>query len=368
MNAKTQQNMKKCIVFTGGGTAGHVTPNIALIKQLQKDDHINIHYVGSNDGIEKQLIRPLQIDFHGIRSGKLRRYFSWKNFIDPFNIGIGILQSLILLHKLKPNLVFSKGGFVAFPVVFAAWLLRIPVIAHESDMTPGLANKLSFPFAQKICLSFEKTQQYFKNKSKTIITGTPIRAELFQGDKNKGLEYCQFTTTKPCLLIIGGSMGSEIINQTIRAALNTLLKHYQVIHICGKNKLDASLKNQVGYKQFEYIQAELPDLFAASDIVISRSGANSLFELLALQKLHVLIPLSLKASRGDQIHNARYFEKKGTSVVLAEEDLTPDSLYQALQTVQDKANDIRNELTNQNLTSGTDLILQIIKKIGGASN
>jgi len=350
---------KKCIVFTGGGTAGHVTPNIALMEGLLTQDY-KIEYIGSKQGIEYELIQSLDIPFHAIRSGKLRRYFSWKNLSDPLNVLFGILQSLILLLKLKPALVFSKGGFVAFPVVFAAWLLHIPVIAHESDMTPGLANRLSFPFASIICLGFSATQQYIKNQQKIHITGTPIRTALFQGNRVNGLHYCRFTSEKPCLLIIGGSTGAEIINQTLRSALTTLLKSFQIVHLCGKNKLDPALQNIHGYQQFEYVQTELPNLFAAADIVISRAGANSLVELLALQKTHILIPLSLKASRGDQIQNARYFEKQGCSLVLAEEDLSPETLYQVIKAAQNNQTTLQQHIQSLNMTSATEKIVALI--------
>jgi len=350
---------KTCIVFTGGGTAGHVTPNIALIEALLKQNY-NIEYIGSKQGIEHMLISSLGIPFHAIRSGKLRRYFSWKNLSDPFNVLLGIFQALILLLKRRPALVFSKGGFVAFPVVFAAWLLRIPVIAHESDMTPGLANRLSFPFTRLICLGFSETKKHIKNQQKIQITGTPIRAALFQGNRSQGLEYCQFTPEKPCLLIIGGSMGAEIINQTLRSSLATLLKSFQIIHLCGKNKLDPTLENLPGYQQFEYVQTELPDLLAAADIVISRAGANSLVELLALQKTHILIPLTLNASRGDQIQNARYFEKQGCSLVLAEEDLSPETLYQVIKAALNNQTMLQKNIQALNMTSATEKMIALI--------
>ena len=363
--------MKKHIVFTGGGTAGHVTPNIALIEALLLENNQTenssaknitwqIDYIGSEQGVEKKLIAELNIPYHGIKSGKFRRYFSWQNFLDPFFVLYGIVQAFFLLRRLQTDLVFSKGGFVAFPVVFAAWLNRIPVIAHESDLTPGLANRLCFPFVKKICITFAAGKSFFKNPTKVIVTGTPIRKALFNGDRTRGLALCHFSADKPCVLVIGGSLGAGVINQTIRAALPILTRSFQVIHICGKGKMDASLMNQPDYCQFEYVGDELANLFAASDLVISRSGANSVYEILALQKPHVFIPLSAKVSRGDQIHNARYCEKQGVSVVVQEENLTEKTLLQAVQQVQDKQIEIMTNIKKLNIESATAKIVSLL--------
>jgi len=349
------------IVLTGGGTAGHVTPNIALIKRL-KQDLWQCFYIGSNQGIEKKITTAKNIKFYGIASGKLRRYFSWQNFIDPFKILFGILKSLILLIRLKPKIVFSKGGFVAFPVVFAAWLLRIPVIAHESDLTPGLATKLSVPFARYICLTFAKAKDYFKNTAKLKVTGTPIRESLFTGDSSKGQDLCDFIDrTKPCLMIIGGGSGAMAINRVIRQNLDELLINFNIVHLCGIGKVDSSIiKN--GYKQFDYVTDDMPDLFAMSDVIISRSGANSVYEILALAKPHIFIPLPLSASRGDQIHNANYFKKLGISLVIDEAQLTKDSLLQALTEISLTKEQRIRKIKNLNVTSGTENIVKLISK------
>lgn len=351
--------MNQKIILTGGGTAGHVTPNIALIDAL-KHDSWQIYYIGSEDGIEKTMLADINIPFVGVKSGKLRRYFSWKNFLDPFKIVFGIVQSFFHIHKLKPDVVFSKGGFVAFPVVVGAWLNRVPVVAHESDMTPGLANRLSYPFAKRICLTFEPAQKHFKNPEKTEVTGTPIRESLFHGDKEKGLKLCGFTSTKPCILVIGGSQGAKVINQCVRESLGELLKNYQVIHICGKGNVQSSLGNQEGYRQFEYVNDDLADLFAASDMVISRSGANSLCEILALKKPHLLIPLSRKASRGDQIHNATYFQKQGISMVIEEESLTPEKMLTAVEEIKRTQFERVEKMASLNIQSSSDKILTIL--------
>ncbi len=353
--------MSSSIVFTGGGTAGHVTPNLALINSFKRDGW-TINYIGSADGIEKNMIEAINIPFHAVSSGKLRRYFSLKNIIDPFKILVGILQSFRLFHKLKPDVVFSKGGFVAFPVVVGAWLNRIPVIAHESDMSPGLANKLSFPFVNKICLTFDAAKKHFKQQDKIEVTGTPIRQQLFQGNKIKGLKLCGFSEEKPCLLVIGGSLGAGSINQSVRAALKQLTQDFQIIHLCGKGKIDESLKQIQGYCQLEYANEELADLFAATSIVISRAGANSLYEILALGKPHVLIPLSAQVSRGDQIQNARYFQGLGISVVIQDQLLNAETLLKAIDEVMHNKNEINNKIKILNIESAEDKIVAIIKE------
>ncbi|MCC8044050.1 MAG: undecaprenyldiphospho-muramoylpentapeptide beta-N-acetylglucosaminyltransferase [Clostridiales bacterium] len=315
--------MKK-IVLTGGGTAGHVTPNIALVPRLRELGY-DIYYIGSYDGIEKKLIEQQGIPYSGISSGKLRRYFDLKNFSDPFRVVKGYFEAKTILKKLRPDIIFSKGGFVAVPVVQAAKSLHIPVIIHESDMTPGLANKLSLSAATKVCCNFPETLQSLP-EGKAVVTGSPIRQELHNGNRLSGMKFCGFTAEKPVLLIIGGSLGSVAVNQAVRRILPELLKNFQVVHLCGKGNLDETLLHTTGYIQFEYIQEELPDLFALADIVVSRAGANAICELLDLRKPNLLIPLPAASSRGDQILNARSFEKQGFSEVLMEDAITPELL------------------------------------------
>lgn len=348
----------KHIVLTGGGTAGHVTPNIALIPRL-KELGYEISYIGSLDGIEKKLIEEMNIPYYGISSGKLRRYFDLKNFSDPFKVLKGYAQSRKLLKKLKPDVVFSKGGFVTVPVVVAAKSCKIPSIIHESDMTPGLANKLAIPSATKVCCNFPETIKHLP-EDKAVLTGTPIRQELLSGDKLEALKFCGFTTNKPVIMIIGGSLGAAAVNDSMRKILPELLKDFQVVHLCGKGKLDESLQNTEGYIQFEYIKKELADLFALADIVVSRAGANAICEILALQKPNLLIPLSAKASRGDQILNARSFEKQGYSMVLEEEEITDEKLLETIHTLYEKRDDFINVMKQSNsidsITKITDLI------------
>lgn len=353
--------MNSSIVFSGGGTAGHVTPNLPLIEVLRQDGW-QIDYIGSKDGVEKDMISALNIPYHAVSSGKLRRYFSWQNFLDPFKILLGIVQSYCLLRKLKTEIVFSKGGFVAFPIVVAAWLNRIPVIAHESDMSPGLANRLSFPFVDKICVTFGAAKKHFKKPEKVEITGTPIRQELFKGSKEKGLDLCGFNYDKPCVLVMGGSQGSVKLNTALRSILDPLTASYQVIHLCGKGKLDSNLINQANYCQLEYATSELADLFAASDLVISRAGANALYEILSLQKPHVLIPLSAKVSRGDQIQNARYFAQQGISKVVDDDNLTAENLLAAITEAGQQREEIIAKIKALHIESATLKIIALIKE------
>lgn len=319
--------MKK-IVLTGGGTAGHVTPNLALIPGL-KELGYEIHYIGSKNGIEKELITDQGIPYYGISTGKLRRYLSLKNVSDPFRVIKGAFEARSVLKKIRPDIVFSKGGFVAVPVVIAADMLKIPSIIHESDMTPGLANRMCIPRAKKVCCNFPETEKYLP-ASKAVVTGTPIRPELLTGDPEKAKRFCGFTEDKPVILVIGGSLGSVAINNAIRGGLSALLEKYQIIHICGKGNLEASLSHTNGYVQYEYISTELPDLFALADMIVSRAGANAICEIAALAKPNLLIPLSAEASRGDQILNAASYERQGFSMVLQEKDVTTATLMTAL--------------------------------------
>ncbi|MCD8009993.1 MAG: undecaprenyldiphospho-muramoylpentapeptide beta-N-acetylglucosaminyltransferase [Lachnospiraceae bacterium] len=322
--------MKK-IILTGGGTAGHVTPNLALLPGLREQD-FEIRYIGSKNGIEKELVEKAGVPYDGISSGKLRRYFDLKNFSDPFRVLKGFGEARKLLKKYRPDVVFSKGGFVSVPVVLAAKQLHIPVFRHESDMTPGLANKISLPAATKICCNFPETAKSLP-EGKAVVTGCPIRRELLTGTRLAGLQYTGFSPDKPVILIIGGSLGSVAVNTAMRRILPQLLPEFQVVHICGKGNLDESLKGTEGYVQYEYVSKPLKDLFAMADLVISRAGANAICELLALRKPNLLIPLSAAASRGDQILNAASFRKQGFSQVLQEEEITDEKLLAAIHQV-----------------------------------
>ncbi|MBQ8662584.1 MAG: undecaprenyldiphospho-muramoylpentapeptide beta-N-acetylglucosaminyltransferase [Eubacterium sp.] len=351
--------MKK-IVMTGGGTAGHVTPNIALFPRL-KEIGYDIHYIGSYNGIEKGLIEDQGIKYYGISSGKLRRYLDVKNLTDPAKVVKGYFEARKLLKKIKPDIVFSKGGFVAVPVVLAAKNCKIPVIIHESDITPGLANKLAIPSASKVCCNFPETLKHLP-EGKAVLTGSPIRKELFSGSREKALNFTGLKGHKPVLLIMGGSTGSKFINETIRRQLPTILQTYDVIHLCGKDHLDPTLNQQNGYLQYEYISQELPDLLALADMVISRAGANAICELLALKKPNILIPLSASASRGDQILNAKSFAKQGFSYVLDEDTMTDQQLLEAIETVRKKKAQYVTAMNESKQMNPINTILELIVK------
>ncbi len=352
--------MKK-IILTGGGTAGHVTPNIALIPELEKRGY-EIHYIGSKDGIEKKLMEDFDIPYYGISSGKLRRYFDVKNFTDPVRIIKGYSEAAKLIKKIQPDVIFSKGGFVTVPVVLAAKRKKVPCVLHESDLSPGLANKLCIPAATAICANFPETLSHLPEE-KAHLTGSPIRRELFSGNRLKGLDFCGFHAGKPVILVIGGSLGSVCVNEAVQGVLPQLLEKFQVIHLCGKGKLDEELQGTEGYVQFEYIQKELCDLLDAADLVISRAGANAICELLALHKPNILIPLSLSASRGDQILNAESFEKQGFSYVIREEDLTGEKLLNAVNEVYEKKNTYINAMEASNQHNAVTLVADIIDEI-----
>lgn len=352
--------MKK-IVLTGGGTAGHVTPNIALLPKL-KEAGYEIYYIGSYDGIEKKLIEEFNIPYFGISSGKLRRYFDIKNFTDPFKVLKGYSEAAKLMKKIKPDVVFSKGGFVTVPVVIAAHRKKIPTIIHESDMTPGLANKLCIPSATKICCNFPETISHLP-EGKANLTGSPIRAELLSGNKDEARKFCGFSDDKPVVLIIGGSLGAAAVNDAVRKILPQLLPKYNVIHLCGKGKLDESLKGTAGYVQYEYIKKELADLFALADVVISRAGANAICELLALKKPNILIPLPAAASRGDQILNANSFKKQGFSEVIDEEKITDNLLFETINNVYNNRSKYVEAMEKSPQQNGVEAVISLIKEV-----
>ena len=351
--------MKK-IVLTGGGTAGHVTPNLALLPSLQKSGY-EVRYIGSYAGIEKTLVEQAGIPYDGIASGKLRRYFDWKNFTDPFRVIKGYGEARKLLKKYQPDVVFSKGGFVAVPVVMAAKHLHIPVIIHESDMTPGLANKLAIPSATRVCCNFSETLKYLP-ADKAVHTGCPIRAELLSGSKAAGQKLTGFTDEKPVLMIIGGSLGAVAVNNAVRAALPQLLEQFQVVHLCGKNNLDENLQGTPGYVQYEYMGEPLKDIFALSDIVISRAGANAICELLALKKPNLLIPLGSAASRGDQILNAESYHKKGYSMLLPQEELTVERLVNDVQTLYQNRRQYQAAMETATDRDAVDKVVTLIEQ------
>ncbi len=351
----------KKIIFTGGGSAGHVTPNLALIEKFLKEKW-EVAYIGSQAGIEKELIAKLGISYYSIATGKLRRYFSWQNFTDPFKVIYGVIQAVILCYRLKPNVLFSKGGFVSLPVVVAAWFFRIPVIIHESDLTIGLTNRLCFPLATKICVTFPGTIKQIKNKIKGVIAGTPIRQEFFTGNADLGRKICGFTAGKKIILVFGGSLGAEKINKAIRELLPNILAKFQIVHICGQGKIDSSLQYSE-YKQFEYLHDEFPHVLAAADLVISRSGANSIYEVIALRKPNLLLPLPKTASRGDQITNAKYCVDKGFSEMILEEQLTTNLLLEKITLTEKQGGAMIAAMKTFEILPTIDIIYKLAEQI-----
>lgn len=351
--------MSKRIVLTGGGTAGHASPHLALIPRLKAQGY-ELHYLGTEAGIERQMMDLREVHYHAISSGKLRRYFSWRNFTDPFRVIKGAFEAGAWMRRLKPQVVFSKGGFVAVPVVLAAWLHRVPVVAHESDLTPGLANRISSLFAKKVATTFPECAVALKKKGQ--LTGTPLRPQLFSGNRARGLQLAGFDGSKPVLLMMGGSQGAQSVNEALREALPDILPQMDVLHLCGQGKLDEGLRGLKGYFQAEFLSAELPDALAAADLVLSRAGANALCEFQALKKPMLLIPLPRSASRGDQILNAESFEKRGLAQVLRQEDLNADSLAQALLSLLREAPRLREALEKAPAADGTEAVLKLIEQ------
>jgi UDP-N-acetylglucosamine--N-acetylmuramyl-(pentapeptide) pyrophosphoryl-undecaprenol N-acetylglucosamine transferase len=348
--------MKK-IVLTGGGTAGHVMPNLALLPYLHAEGY-DVHYIGSKQGIEKTLCEQAGIPYHVISTGKLRRYRSLRNLTDPFRVIGGFFGSFRILGKLKPLLIFSKGGFVSVPVAAAGKLRGIPVVLHESDLTPGLANKLCMPFSAAVCASFPETMPHL-NPKKRKLTGLPIRDELLNGSREKGLSLSGFTGEKPVLSVIGGSLGAVAINQVVREAIDELGAQFDIIHICGTGNVDPTIEKDF-YKQFEFVGDELADLFACTDIVISRAGANVIFELLALRKPALLIPLTKSSSRGDQIQNARNFASNGYSMLLLQEELDCTTLLSSCHQLFEQRQVLIDAMQESAVSNGTQNVLNVV--------
>lgn len=349
------------IVLTGGGTSGHVTPNIALFEPLKKEG-FEIFYIGTKNGIENTLIKQENIPFYEIQAGKLRRYIDMENIKDVARIIKGTAQAKKILKDIQPDVVFSKGGFVSCPVVWAAKSLKIPVIIHESDITPGLANKLSFSSATKICCAFPETMKSLP-EGRSVYTGLPVREEIKTGNRSLGEQLCDFEDKKPMLLIMGGSQGSEFLNKLVRANLDDLMEVFDVCHLCGKGHIDETLLNVKGYCQFEYLNHELKDVLAAADMLVSRAGATAIFEILALKKPALLVPLSRKASRGDQIENSKSFKKQGFCEYEEEENLTGERFVEKIKEVFFNKDKYIESQQKTNVSNSIDKIVEVIKDI-----
>lgn len=353
------------VAFTGGGSAGHVTPNLAIM-ELFRQEGAEIHYFGTSQGIEHDLIGELDVPYHVVPSERLRRYASWRNLLTPFLVLRGILAGIMSMRRVKPDVLFSKGGFVSFPVVVGAWVNRIPVIIHESDLTPGLANKLSFPFADKVCVGFKDAAKHIKDQKNVVFTGAPLREAIFKADAQRAIEHFNLDPTRRVIMITGGSLGAKNVNDVVREALRQLLELGQVVHLCGKGHLDESLVDTPGYQQIEYLKDYFADLMLAADVVICRAGANTLMELAALKRPSILVPLPTASSRGDQRVNAESFERQKLARMIPDETLAPDNLLEAVNDVLANADAYSKALSDYNLPDSAkmihDMMVDIAKK------
>lgn len=348
------------VLFTGGGSAGHVTPNLALIARLQQSGN-EVVYVGSALGIERELVEREGVRYLAIRSGKLRRYFSWQNFVDPLNVLVGFFQAFLIMRRERPHVVFSKGGFVSVPVIVAAWLARIPAISHESDIVPGLANRLCAPFCRIVCVNFNETLAYVHHKDARV-TGTPLREGLTRGDASAARVLLEVMPTTPVVLVFGGSLGARRINAVVREALPELLKVAFVVHVCGAGAVDTSLNGLPGYRQFEYVHDNFGDLLALADVVVARAGANTIYELLYLRKPHILVPLPATSSRGDQLVNAQVMAAQGFSVVIDDDALDASTLIDAVRDVNQRREEILSALEAFTRVDSVDVVCNILSR------
>ena len=350
------------IVLTGGGTAGHVTPNLAIRNGLESLGY-DLYYIGSKNGIEKEIVCGENIPYYEISSGKLRRYLSLENMKDAFRVIKGVSDAYFIIRKIKPDVIFSKGGFVSCPVVWAGKLNNVPIVIHESDMTPGLANKLSSPFAKKICCAFPDTINLLgKHKDKAVLTGIPVRKNLVNGSALKGIQFTKLDWKKPILLVMGGSLGSTSVNNVIRDGLDELLKTWDIVHLTGKGKLDERYKNIDGYVQYEYINENMGDLIAMADMIVSRAGATAIFEIMSCKKPVVFIPLSENVSRGDQVLNARFIDKEGLGKML-EEGFSTEEFINTINTVYKSGKDMVKKQSRFIDGSSEDKVIKIINEI-----
>ncbi len=349
------------IIFTGGGSAGHVTLNLALIPWFLEKGY-EVTYIGSKGGMEEELIKQFpSVQYKSVLTGKLRRYFSLKNLADMVKIPLGCLQACFIIHKEHPDIIFSKGGFVSFPVVVGGFVNRKKIFMHESDITPGLANKLSLPFVNTFFTTFPETVNAIKAKSKVHCIGPVMSDRLFNGNREAGAAFAGLNAAKPTIMFIGGSLGAKSLNTAVAENLSELLKKYQVIHISGKNGFNPELKGR-GYVQYEYVDKELKDLMALSDIVISRAGSNAIFELASLNKPMILVPLPNTSSRGEQSLNAKNFQKKGYADIIKDEDVAnPNILLPAIEQAYAKRSEtIKNMQDNPVKTTTIEKLCQII--------
>ncbi|MBE7081935.1 MAG: undecaprenyldiphospho-muramoylpentapeptide beta-N-acetylglucosaminyltransferase [Clostridiales bacterium] len=342
------------IILTGGGTAGHVTPHLAILPYIKKDFD-SIYYIGSENGIEKNIIKQASIPYYSVPCAKLNRSFTFKNFTIPIKLISGYIKAGKILDMIKPDIIFSKGGYVAVPIILAAKKRKIPIIAHESDYSIGLANKLTAKYCKKVLTSFKDTAKSLKNGE---FVGPPIRKNLLSTKPNESLEFFGFTGNKPILLITGGSQGAMAINTAIRNSLENLLPKFDIIHICGKGNLSKDIKNK-GYFQTEYLN-NIEIAFSVCSVCVSRAGSNTVFELLALKIPSILIPLPKGNSRGDQVVNAEYFQKLGLVTVLPQNVLTPESLSLAINSTYSNRHNLKRSFDESPITDSSRQISRIL--------
>jgi len=354
------------VVFTGGGSGGHVYPGLAVADELRRQIDVRLIWIGSRRGIERRIVEKTGIPYVGTAAGKLRRYFSLQNFVDVLGVGLGILRSLLFMGLKRPALVFAKGGYVSVPPVIGASLWGIPIVTHESDADPGLATRINARFATRILVPYERTIDSFPPalKPRVSVTGNPVRRDIFGGDVRRGLRFCGFADdSRPVLLILGGSLGARDLNTSVAAVLPRILADWKVIHQTGDRSDDIGLpQSSESYSRHEYLEAELPDVLAAADLVLCRAGASTVWECATLAKPMILVPLS-QGTRGDQILNAGLFSDANAAIVVESGD--PDEIIGAIESVSEKG--VRNLLGRNahNLIhiDSTDQIVTILKEL-----
>lgn len=356
------------IVFTGGGTGGHIIPNVAILRKLKKElPDAKILYIGSKKGPEATMIPDLGFAYKSVPTGKLRRYFSFWNFVDFFKIPFGIIAAYFILRKFKPAVVFSKGGYVSLPVIYAAHWLKIPIVLHESDASPGLANRLSAKKANLLCLAYEESAKHFPSGLKKVVTGNPVRESILKGETERGYSTLGFSDVVPTILVMGGSQGAQKVNEAVFNIVADLVQHYQVIHICGKGKLPSDLKLDEKlrdrYKTFEYVDKELADYYAITDLVVSRSGANSIAEIEALEIPAILVPIGSAASRGEQMLNAIAYKKFCTGTkIIPNDEFTATRLKEAIAKMLPYEEFVKGKHHVEKECEGTNKVLDVLKR------
>ncbi|MDE0064554.1 MAG: UDP-N-acetylglucosamine--N-acetylmuramyl-(pentapeptide) pyrophosphoryl-undecaprenol N-acetylglucosamine transferase [Gammaproteobacteria bacterium] len=355
----------KTAVFTGGGTAGHVLPAVPVMRALQRRG-VEVVFIGGADGLERRYLEGLDdVRFFGIASGKLRRYWSWRNLTDVARVLRGVWQSLRLIGRIRPSVVFSKGGHLSFPVVLAARMRGIPIVAHESDFSPGLANRLAMPFLDALCTSFPMRRPG-SLRGELVHTGSPVRPELLAGSAARGRKLVQAPAGRPVVLVTGGSLGADALNEVVVEAAPELVRECCLVHVCGPGKRTGP--HLPGYRQYEFVGPDWGDMLAAADLVVSRAGSNTLFELLSLGKPNLLIPLPARASRGDQIQNADYAAEAGYSRVIQQEQLDASTLVNAVLGMLSEKDAWAARLARFEALPAVDLMVALIERTSAPSN